>query len=50
VTIDPEIGAKHFRLSDMGPDGDASYIALDAEVAYNPARNEYQLAWTTSMR
>jgi hypothetical protein len=45
VTIDPEIGANDFRLSDMGPDGDPDYDALEPAVAYNSMNNEYLVVW-----
>jgi len=43
VTIDPEIGANDFRLSDMG--GDETYDATCAAVAYNSADDEYLVVW-----
>ena len=33
------------RISFMGPDGNTSYDASDARVAYNPAANEYLVVW-----
>ncbi len=39
-----EIGPD-LRLSDMGPDGDESYGAAGAAVAYNPDDDEYLVAW-----
>ena len=45
VTIDPEIGANDFRISDMGPDGDVAFSALGASVAYNPTADEYLVVW-----
>ena len=45
ATIDPEIGAD-FRLSDMGPDGDAIYDALSPAVAYNSTGDEYLVVWS----
>jgi hypothetical protein len=41
-----EIGANDFRLSDMGPDGDANYDASVSAVAYNSAGNEYLVVWS----
>ena len=38
-------GANDFRISDMGPDGNTAYDAFDSSVAYNPAANEYLVAW-----
>jgi hypothetical protein len=40
-----ELGQNDFRISDMGPDGDANYRAFDAAVAFNPAASEYLVAW-----
>ena len=45
VTVDPEIGANDFRLSDMGPDGDANFDADFPAVAYNTTNNEYLVVW-----
>jgi hypothetical protein len=39
-----EIGAD-LRLSDMGPDGNADYVAWYPAVAYNPTDNEYLVVW-----
>jgi len=40
-----EIGANDFRLSDMGPDGDANYGAANPAVAYNGTNDEYLVVW-----
>ncbi len=40
-----EIGADDFRISDMGPDGDPAFDAVQPSVAYNRANNEYLVAW-----
>jgi hypothetical protein len=40
-----EIGANDFRLSDMGPDGDTSYVARYPAVACNSTNNEYLVVW-----
>ena len=40
-----EIGANDFRVSDMGPDGDAGYDAITAEIAYSSQNNEYLVVW-----
>jgi len=40
-----EIGSNDFRLSDMGPDGDATYAALSPALAYNSTANEYLVVW-----
>jgi hypothetical protein len=45
VTIDPEIGANDFRISDMGPDGDSAYGVIFAAVAWNAVNNEYLVVW-----
>jgi hypothetical protein len=45
VTIDPEIGANDFRLSDMGPTGGANYGAHSPAAAYNSAEDEYLVVW-----
>ncbi|HKP19384.1 MAG TPA: hypothetical protein VJT84_12970 [Gaiellaceae bacterium] len=45
VTVDPEVGANDFRISDMGP-GRNAFDAFDPAVAYNPASNEYLVVWT----
>jgi hypothetical protein len=36
----------NFRISDMGPDGNASYDASDPAVAYNSQNNEYLVVWS----
>jgi len=41
-----EIGANDFRISMMGPDGDAAYAAGQASVAYNPIAQEYLVVWS----
>ncbi len=46
VTIDPEIGANDFRISDMGGTGDPQYEAWEAAVAYNSTNNEYLVVWS----
>jgi hypothetical protein len=45
VTIDPEIGANDFRISDMGTDGDPAFDATNPAVTYNAMRNEYLVVW-----
>ena len=40
-----EIGSD-FRLSSMGPDGNASYDALTPAVAYNSTDNQYLVVWS----
>lgn len=34
-----------FRISYMGPDGDAKYDAFAADVVYNPTNREYLVVW-----
>jgi hypothetical protein len=50
-----EIGANDFRVSDMGPDGNATFgvfpggpIIFDPAVDYDPTNNEYLVAWQGS--
>lgn len=45
VTIDPEIGANDFRISDMGPSVDESFNAFLSDVAYNSTANQYLVVW-----
>lgn len=40
-----EAGTNDFRISTMGPDGDASYDGRNPAVAYNSASNEYLAVW-----
>jgi hypothetical protein len=40
-----EVGTNDFRLSDMGPDGDANYDAFSPKVAYNSTDDEYLVVW-----
>jgi hypothetical protein len=40
-----EVGANDFRISDMGPDGDTAFAAIDPAVAYNGRNNEYLVVW-----
>lgn len=39
------VGVDDFRISDMGPDGDAGFDAQNPEVAANPRAAEYMVAW-----
>ena len=48
VTVDPEVGTNDFRISDMGPDGDATFGGGFPAVAYNPTANEYLVVWSGS--
>jgi len=46
--VDAATGAllgPNFRISDMGPDGNAAYDAYDPAVAYNSQANEYLVVW-----
>ncbi|MDD5724015.1 MAG: hypothetical protein PHY29_09825 [Syntrophales bacterium] len=40
-----EVGTNDFRISDMGPDGNADYAANSPAVAYNSTNNEYLVVW-----
>jgi Ca2+-binding RTX toxin-like protein len=40
-----EIGANDFRISDMGPEGNGSFDAVGAKVAYNLQASEYLIVW-----
>ena len=40
-----QVGPNDFRISDMGPDGDAGYDALMPDVAYNGADLEFLVVW-----
>jgi hypothetical protein len=40
-----EIGPNDFRISDMGPDGDANFRAIAPSVAYNSNADEYLVVW-----
>ncbi len=40
-----ELGANDFRISDMGPDGNALFDAEDPSVTYNSLENEYLVVW-----
>ncbi|HYB98936.1 MAG TPA: hypothetical protein VEC57_07330 [Candidatus Limnocylindrales bacterium] len=45
VAADGSLLGSDFRLSDMGPDLNASYDATVPAVAYNAATNEYLVVW-----
>ena len=51
VTVDPEIGANDFRISDMGDDSETDpgirdyFRAFHPAVAYNSMDNEYLVVW-----
>jgi hypothetical protein len=40
-----EVGPNDFRISDMGPDGNADFFAALAAAAYNPDADEYMVVW-----
>ena len=40
-----EVGTNDFRISDMGPDGNASYNTYSPATVYNSADNEYLVVW-----
>jgi hypothetical protein len=40
-----QVGTNDFRISGMGPNGDASYDAVDPAVVYNSTDNEYLVVW-----
>lgn len=40
-----EVGANDFRVSDMGPDGDAGNRAIYGVAAYNTTDGEYLVCW-----
>ncbi|MEZ4652627.1 MAG: hypothetical protein R3E12_03215 [Candidatus Eisenbacteria bacterium] len=41
-----EVGVNDFRISDMGPEGDALFDAETPAVAYDATRNEYLVVWS----
>lgn len=40
------VGVNDFRISDMGPNGNAAFDAYDPAVAYNSTNNEYVVVWS----
>jgi hypothetical protein len=40
-----EVGTNDFRISDMGPNGDANYRAFSPSVAFNSTNNEFLVVW-----
>jgi len=40
-----EVGTNDFRLSDMGPDANANFDALEPDVTYNSTDNQYLIVW-----
>ena len=45
TALGAEVGTNDFRVSNMGPDGDATYIAAGASVAYSSGSNQYLVTW-----
>jgi hypothetical protein len=43
-----EVGANDFRISDMGPDGEAAFSVREPSIAWSAADNEYMVAWEGS--
>ena len=41
----PLLADQDFRISDVGPDGDGRFFALDPAIAYNNNANEYLVVW-----
>ncbi len=39
------VGTQNFRISDMGPDGNRDYDAIDPAVTYNAAEDLYLVVW-----
>jgi hypothetical protein len=39
-------GSNDIRLTTMGPNGDINFGAVNPAVAYNPANNQYLVAWS----
>jgi len=42
---DGSIVGSRFRISNMGPDSNSSYVATNPHVAYNSTNNEYLVVW-----
>ncbi len=45
ATTGAAVGTNDFRISDMGPDGNTNFFAIDPAVAYNSTNNEYLVVW-----
>ncbi len=45
ATTGTQVGANDFRISDMGPSGNVSYIASRPAITYNEFLNEYLIVW-----
>ena len=41
----PQLIGQDFRISNMGPDEDTRFFALDPAIAYNSNANEYLIVW-----
>jgi hypothetical protein len=41
-----EVGLNDFRISAMGPDGDAQFFTNAVDVAYNSTNNEFLVVWS----
>lgn len=39
------VGADHFRISDMGPNGNVGYSADHPDIAYNATDNQFLVVW-----
>ncbi len=40
-----EVGANDFRISDMGPDGNPSFVTHDPDIAWSDLAGHYLVAW-----
>ena len=45
-----EIPPDDFRITHMGPDGDATYLAKDLAAAYNSQRDQFLVVWQGSLQ
>lgn len=41
-----EIGTNDFRISDMGPDGDVNFAAVNPSISYNMHDNNFLVVWS----
>ncbi|MCP4544486.1 MAG: hypothetical protein GY832_45830 [Chloroflexi bacterium] len=41
----PQLIGQDFRISNMGPDADTRFFALDPAIAYNSSANEHLIVW-----
>ena len=46
ATTGAATGPNDFRISDMGPDGDANFDAGEPSVAYDPMSDQYLVVWS----